>query len=61
MTEDKVVMKLEAYEVVTDGFIVFGTISEGSSSVLAGRAVFPLFLRPGARLVFPRSDENKQL
>jgi len=54
-------MKLEAYKVVTDGFIVFGTISESNSSILAGRAVFPLFLRPGSRLVFPRSDENKQL
>lgn len=54
-------MKLEAYQVVTDGFIVLGSVSEGNSSILAGRAIFPLLLRLGARLVFPRSDENKQL
>lgn len=57
---NKVLTELEASEVVTDGFIVFGAISESNSSILAGRAVFPLFPRPGARLVFPRSDENEQ-
>lgn len=55
------VTKLEAYKVVTDGFIVFGTVSESNSSILAGGAVFPLLLRRRARLVIPRSDENKQL
>lgn len=55
------VTKLEACEVVTDGFIVFGTVSESNSSIPAGRAVVLLFLRRGARLVIPRSDENKQL
>lgn len=44
---------------MTDGIIVFGTISERDAAVLAARTVFPLFLRPGARLFFPRSDENE--
>lgn len=50
---DKVAVKLEACEVVTGGFIVFGTISVRHSSLLAQRAVFPVFLKPGISLVFP--------
>lgn len=38
---------------MTGGSIVFGTISESNSSALAARALFPLFLKPGVKLVFP--------